>query len=265
MVIATLRQQLGLEITQKPLRPVILPEHLDAFKTASAALAQSIEDETVTVAQIDIFLQETFHLLPDSKQQQGQDVLEFLLCTKAVLLFGQGKENEGLELYDEALGIIEKPSTWALKGTALLQQERIDESFHAFQKAYALKDAFGPQKKEYLQDLFAVWSGASLLQALSGILNSDLRESAKGAHQYLQVVDNAREENLDSAVLTLTGQEPVSQELQDALEELALMVRLLGIKDPFDRWREFTKEISKVWPKGVSAVDAIREQRDREW
>jgi len=40
------------------------------------------------------------------------------------------------------------------------------------------------------------------------------------------------------------------------------MVRLLSIKDPFDRWRELTKEISKVWPEGVSALDAIREQRE---
>ncbi len=30
-------------------------------------------------------------------------------------------------------------------------------------------------------------------------------------------------------------------------------------------WRALTEEISKVWPEGVSAVDAIREQRDREW
>ena len=43
------------------------------------------------------------------------------------------------------------------------------------------------------------------------------------------------------------------------------MVRLLSIKDPFEGWRELGKELSKVWPKDVSAVDAIREQRDRKW
>ena len=55
------------------------------------------------------------------------------------------------------------------------------------------------------------------------------------------------------------------EELREALEELDLMVRLLSIKDPFDGWRALTKEISKVWPEDVSAVDAIREQRDRPW
>ena len=54
----------------------------------------------------------------------------------------------------------------------------------------------------------------------------------------------------------------VSSNLKDAMDELKLMVRLLSIEDPFDRWREFLKEISEVWPKDVSAVDAIRGQRE---
>ena len=58
---------------------------------------------------------------------------------------------------------------------------------------------------------------------------------------------------------------PCPRTLREALEELDLMVRLLSIKDPFDGWRALTKEISKVWPEDVSAVDAIREQRDRPW
>ena len=60
-------------------------------------------------------------------------------------------------------------------------------------------------------------------------------------------------------------EQPVPEDLREALEELEVMVRLLSIKDPFDGWRALTKEISKVWPEGVSAVDAIREQRDRPW
>ena len=60
----------------------------------------------------------------------------------------------------------------------------------------------------------------------------------------------------------LAVDETVSKDLKDAMEELKLMVRLLSIKDPFERWREFSKEISTVWPKDVSAVDAIREQRE---
>ena len=56
--------------------------------------------------------------------------------------------------------------------------------------------------------------------------------------------------------------EAASGNLKAALDELELMVRLLSIEDPFEGWRELTKEISKVWPKGVSALDAVREQRE---
>lgn len=44
-------------------------------------------------------------------------------------------------------------------------------------------------------------------------------------------------------------------------EELALAHRLLDIEDPFEGWLTLAEEVSKVWPKGVSAVEAIREQR----
>jgi len=54
----------------------------------------------------------------------------------------------------------------------------------------------------------------------------------------------------------------VSKDIQEALEELELMIRLLSIKDPFEGWRALTKELTKVWPTGVSAVDAVREQRE---
>ena len=52
------------------------------------------------------------------------------------------------------------------------------------------------------------------------------------------------------------------KEFQEALEELEVMVRLLSVKDPFEGWRALTKELTKVWPAGVSAVDAVREKRE---
>ena len=60
----------------------------------------------------------------------------------------------------------------------------------------------------------------------------------------------------------LSMDDTVPANLKDAMEELGLMVKLLSIEDPFEGWREFSKEISKVWPEGVSAVEAVREQRE---
>jgi hypothetical protein len=86
--------------------------------------------------------------------------------------------------------------------------------------------------------------------------------------EYLEVQERARDEGIEGAevkVALAEDSESVLQELRDAIEEWELAVRLLSIKDPFEGWRALTKEISKVWPKDASAVDAIREQRAREW
>ncbi|MCH9018249.1 MAG: hypothetical protein IIB89_10885 [Chloroflexi bacterium] len=86
-----------------------------------------------------------------------------------------------------------------------------------------------------------------------------------GVEEYLRVLREVKIQALESAVMLPIGKETgesVPPDLQAALDELELMVRLLAIEDPFEGWREFTKEISKVWPKDISAVEAIREQRD---
>ncbi len=101
-----------------------------------------------------------------------------------------------------------------------------------------------------------------MLLGLSGILEDDLPEAQKGVQEYLVVQEKATSDGLEATLGKLAAQEPVSPQLKAALAELEIMVRLLSIKDPFEGWRELTKEISKVWPKGVSAVDAIREQRE---
>ena len=261
MTTTVLRKQLGLTPLEefKFLPPLEPPK---AVEVASDDLIQSIRAGTVTVEQIDWFLQQSLQHVPGLKRQ---DVHEFLLSKKATLLFAQGRQEEGLKHYDQALSVKETPSTWAMKGSALLQLERLDEAFDAFQKSYSLKEDFGPQKQAYLADLLGTWSITALVRGLFGILEQDVREAEKGAFEYIELLNQARRDGLESMVLNLAVERPVSQDVDDALQELEVMIRLLSIEDPFEGWRELGKEISKVWPKGVSAVDAIREQRDREW
>ena len=265
MTITALRQQLGIE------SPFVVPQplpsqYLRGLQAPLSGLLNSIRiairDNTLTVAQIDAFIQENLDLLTPSKKKQ---ILGFLLSKKAFLLFRDGHEEEGLEFYEESLKVNEAPSTWALKGTALLQMERLDEAFQSFKNAFSLRDYFGPQRQEYLKDLIGGWSTAALIRGLYGILEQNVTEAQKGVEEYISILNQAKDERLQTAVVNLAVEEPVEQNLRDALEELELMVRLLSIKDPFEGWRELTKEISKVWPKGVSAVDAVREQRQPNW
>jgi tetratricopeptide (TPR) repeat protein len=262
MPIAPLIEELGLKRVLEKLDKASTQEVPAGLRTLSARLVKSIKGGTVTVEEIDSLL--------GKAPQITLELRAYLLSRKASLLCQQGRIEEGLRWYDEALKTKEIPSTWALKGAALLQLPRLDEAFQAFQKGYQLRENFGRQKQGYLEDLFKGWSTAALLRGLFGILEQDLREAQKGVEEYLSVLDKAKGEGLEGAVVApieigVAAKEPISQEYQEALEELELMVRLLSIKDPFEGWRALAKEISKVWPEGVSAVDAIREQRDREW
>ena len=258
MTIASIRKRVGFDPLQQWVPEEFEPELQATLEDQSAGLAQSIRDATVTAEQIDFFLQHRFELVPPKK---GQDLRQRLLAFQARLLFSQGREEEGLELYDQALSVKETPSTWASKGMALLQLERLDEAFDAFRHSYSLRGEFGAKKQAHLENLLGVWSVGALLRGLSGILDQDVREAEKGVLEYIQLLNQAKQEHLEHAVLNLAVEKPVTRKMRAALEELELMVRLLSIKDPFDGWRALTKEISKVWPPGLSAVDAIREQR----
>jgi tetratricopeptide (TPR) repeat protein len=225
------------------------------LKALSASLVKSIRAGTVTIEEIDSFLQKS--------PQITLELREYFLSRKAWLLCRQDRIEEGLRWYDEALKAKEIPSTWALKGAALLQLARLDEAFAACEQAYLLRENFGPQKQGYLKDLLQGWSTAAALRGVFGISRQDSRELQKGVEEYLGVLDKARAEKLcDAATVLLKAEEPASVELQEVIEEWELAVRLLSIKDPFEGWRALAKEISKGWPEGVSAVDAIREQRE---
>jgi tetratricopeptide (TPR) repeat protein len=252
-------------------------EHAAALEKTLPDLAERIKSGTVTVEEIDSFL--------NSFPQVQPKIKEYLLSKKGYLLFQEGKQEEGLQNYDCALATNESPSTWAMKGNALLQMGRIEEALQAFQRAYELREYFGPQKQEYLKDLFWAWGTTTFFLGLDAVLEQDSTKLGERVRQFLDIKEKAKSAGLEAIPGKVVFREPGSEpqgkvsgdtehtlivyaheaELRDALEELELAIKLLSIKDPFEGLRALSKEISKYWPEGLSAVDAIREQRDREW
>ena len=94
MTIAPLAEKLGLSLLPNSLQTKFRVEELGSLDAASSSLVESIRDDTLSVKQIDSFIDQSLILVPASKRS---DLLEYLLCTKAGLLFTEGKTEEGLK------------------------------------------------------------------------------------------------------------------------------------------------------------------------
>lgn len=243
-------------------------EQVSPFEALPQNMAKKIQDGTVTLEEIAALLIKS---PPDEPVLKGQ-----LLLKKAELLRKDGRLEEALEHYDEVLRIHPNShSTLAQRGLVLIELDRLDEGLLTLQSAdqllekdQSINETFGGQSLSYLGPVYSGWSVAALLLGIASILQQNSIVFRTCVESYLLVLEKSQAAGLENWVAKpslLEGAESLSPELRDPLEELMLAIRLLSIKDPFDRWREFTKEISKVWPEGLSAVDAIREQRDREW
>jgi len=255
-------ETLGLEQALDAMEKASAAGNSDALIEAPGELRARIEDGTATVDEVEDFLQRTSPV-PEALKSS---LLEHLLVKKGWLLMRADRAEEALQSSNRALTNKDKSTSgWTLKAAALVRLERFKEACHAFNRAYLLKSNIGAHQGGYAQATFKGWSGCSLLWGLQGILQQDAKTAQAGVEEYLRVVEHAKAEALESAVMVPLSQEtvePVLEELQEALEELDLMVKLLSIKDPFEGWRAVTKELTEVWPVGISAVDAVREQRE---
>lgn len=265
MISDGLRETFGLDTALEELEQAFIEQHSATLEASSDALGERLKTDEATLEQVESFLEGAPKIPSELKPQ----LLQFLRLKKGWVFIKIGRAEEALLQSQEVLTINNQaPTAWTLKASALLQLERFEEACHAFQQAYLKNKSSNDQKQRYLQVIFKGWSGCSLLWGLRGILQEDLMDARAGVQEYIAMVDQAVSENLGNAVMVPTGEkssDSVPEEIQAGIEELEVMVRLLSIKDPFEGWKELSKEISKVWPKGVSAVDAIREQRDRKW
>ncbi|MBI4328858.1 MAG: hypothetical protein HY685_03220 [Chloroflexi bacterium] len=127
-----------------------------------------------------------------------------------------------------------------------------------------------PKLRDFLGVLTQSWAALGALYAIfEGILPSRLSEAEFGVQHCIAAKRFAEEAGLSPPKLDIKIKIAEAEEAREdarefkrAVDELNTMIRLLSIEDPFEGWRVLREEISKVWPAGVSAEDAIREQRD---
>ena len=181
---------------------------------------------------------------------------------KGVALLMLGKDEEGRTALERALQYDEDDAVaWYNLGGALWKLVRPAEAHQAFEKAWRLRGAL-PHRGE---GLYKMWSTFTLLRGVACLVDHDIGGFEEAGLIYIDILEKAQHDNMEQVVKDAPGRvkaELQNEEERGAFEELELAIRLLSINDPSEGWRAFTKEISKVWPAGVSAVDAIREQRD---
>lgn len=207
------------------------------------------------------------------RQRKFSEALEVLeealgLGDDRLVLLGIGMTLLQMERFADALDVLDKvkgkwpddPAVWAYRMVPLLSLGKAQAALESAEQAFLLRPK-SPGRGRLLYQGAACVPIAMGLSALKRRWLPDLEAATKA---FIKWRDRARRDKqlpafkqaVEEARRGLTEEEDMT-----AFEEFMLGVRLMSIRDPFKAWDALAKEISKDWPKGVSAVQAIREQR----
>ncbi len=187
-----------------------------------------------------------------------KEVLRMVGVTEGSL----GRHNDALATFKE---VIERwpddVKVWMDRSAPLTNLARCQEADESLEKAHARRRQLSAGDVGLLYYLGAL---VSLALGVSSIQRRWLPDLEAATNTFMKWRSRARRDRqsaaFEEAVEEMKKAE-LSQDDRNALEEFLLSVRLSSIRDPFKGWQALSREISKGWPEGVSAVDAIREQR----
>lgn len=168
---------------------------------------------------------------------------------------------EALQALNEALRLSpDYAQGWYNKGVALEKLGRFEEARQAWEQALALKDQLADRGAKVYLNLGALL----VVEGLRHVQTRALEEAEETAQEFIGLRQRAEDKRMggvmDEAVNEVKAE--LSKKELKLFDEFEVMLTFLAIEDPFERWRFLKKEIGKRWPKGVSAVEAIREQRE---
>ena len=178
-------------------------------------------------------------------------------CNKGAALYELGQHKEALACFDEAIKL--KPDdgeAWYNKGVTLGKLGQSKEALACFNEAIKLKP-----------DVAEAWynKGESLqILGLESVRARDMTGAEERALELIQLKSEAEKDGMAQVVDEALREfrEGLPKRQLKLFEEFELMLTILSIEDPLERWKTLAREIGKNWPKGVSAVQAIREERE---
>lgn len=188
---------------------------------------------------------------------------------KGGVLFFLEKYEKAVESFDKVIEIGDefgKASGWCLKGFALLGMDRAEEASVNFENAFPIAQNMEPVLEEnpYNVSLYRVLAVVIVFKGMEHIASANMEDAEKWAHDFNFLKRKAKSSGIAQSLEEKMREirERVSGEELELLNEFEDMVRLEAIENPLERWKVLGEMIRQKWPKGVSAVDAIREQRE---
>ena len=176
---------------------------------------------------------------------------------KGIIQYNLQRFEEALESFNKALELVPNSGiAWLNKGLTLFWLHRLEEAVATFEQAYSFSKTLGNRKTE----LYAGWSSALLLGATEA--HKDLESVEYWADYWGDVKERAKEDGLASVMeerITMMKEKFPEKELRAFFK---IEKKLHRMEDPLYRLKALRDSISRKWPKGLSAVEAIREDRD---
>ncbi|MDO8750988.1 MAG: tetratricopeptide repeat protein [Dehalococcoidia bacterium] len=179
---------------------------------------------------------------------------------RGMVLGQMGRYQEAIEAFEWYSQLRpDDPEAPFNRGVALAQLGRYQEALEALERVYPLRrtsSAVG-------QGIYLAASYISLMFGLAALKRRWLPDYEKATDAFIKWRARARRDKQTAAFKQAVEEvkNGLPKEDIETFEDFMLGVRLMSIRDPFKGWKALGKEISKDWPKDVSAVEAVREQR----
>lgn len=244
------RYQEAVDALEQALR--LMPDFIDARYNKGVALARGgMAPEALEVFE---------RILDQQPKHTGS------LLGKAFVLLDLGETKAALATLQRALTYIDdEPVIRSATGVAHARLGEFGEAQSAFEKAFDQKD--GPSYFDTVS--YKAWASSIIASGVNAIIDQNITGFEVAGFAYIDVLEKAQkdgagpvvEDSLVQIKLTLQQKKRKGRQALAAFEELEIFINLMKIEDPLEGWRALGKVISESWPKGLSAVQAIREQR----
>lgn len=253
------------------------------FPSIETAEISNILDQSRKAIEEELIAQflECRKLLEQENYSEALSVSEKILSLRpdfAEALYFKGLALSGLNRCEEALSVFDlilklspnEPMICAMalyiKGRTLHLLDRIEQAKKSLKDAFLLNEPIMKTLKRPFTEVKSAGLCLALIildQGVENINAGNMREAEEKAREFIELRREGKEnmaQVIDEAVERYKG--ILDKEEFDLLFEFEDMVKLVAIEDPFERWKVLGRMVSEKWPKDVSAVDAIRKQRE---